>query len=472
MNEKKDYLKAILQNKTDFKKEDKDNLNVLYVIDTNFLLYSLQTTNREHYYIEALEKNIDNLYIPFSVYMEFLDNFQDLIKRTTGFFESGNLILDKVGTFDGIEFNTSWMKNFLSENVDSEVDEKEKNSIFFTKDVYPKVDTFIEKISRSLSEKLDSLNNEFKECIENSKIDRSDFNVAEYENKVAEHLHKINRIFNYENVLGIEYTQETIDCWEQKIESRFSQQIPPGYKDKNKDNKNPSLKYRRFGNLKIKKSHGDAILWFDTMDFVKKNNYDKVVLVSDDSKGDWVDSGRTSDLLPELCIEFLQNTNTYIEKISTDKFISNFTNISSNEQKKLKRDIENIENIAMEETFRDYNKENTIVVPAKSDGFNKVFIGEKKWYSIRISDERKPFLKYIAAYRSSPYKKITHIATIKNIEVSNEDPSKKCVIFDGEAKELKNPIPLGENKSALQSIRYTSYEKLLESQDIDELFND
>lgn len=109
----------------------------------------------------------------------------------------------------------------------------------------------------------------------------------------------------------------------------------------------------------------------------------------------------------------------------------------------------------------------TIVVPAKKDGFDKVFIGENCWYSIRMRDERIPQIKYIASYQVAPISAITHVAKVKEIVTSHENDKKYKIIFDGPAKEIK-PIPLGQ-KSKIQGPAYCIHEKLASAKDVDEL---
>ncbi|HEY5550526.1 MAG TPA: hypothetical protein VIK52_01455, partial [Opitutaceae bacterium] len=52
----------------------------------------------------------------------------------------------------------------------------------------------------------------------------------------------------------------------------------------------------------------------------------------------------------------------------------------------------------------------TIVVPAQKDGFEQVFLGENRWYQIRIHSSMVPRIKYVAAYRTVPVSSITHVA--------------------------------------------------------------
>lgn len=65
-------------------------------------------------------------------------------------------------------------------------------------------------------------------------------------------------------------------------------------------------------------------------------------------------------------------------------------------------------------------KLDTIVVPAKSEGFHDVFLGENAWYAIRIGGGMIPKIKWIAAYQSRPVSAITHIAPVKQIEPYGE----------------------------------------------------
>jgi hypothetical protein len=52
----------------------------------------------------------------------------------------------------------------------------------------------------------------------------------------------------------------------------------------------------------------------------------------------------------------------------------------------------------------------TVVVPARSEGFEDVFLREDRWYSIRIHGTMRPQIKYIAGYQVQPVSAITHIA--------------------------------------------------------------
>lgn len=112
----------------------------------------------------------------------------------------------------------------------------------------------------------------------------------------------------------------------------------------------------------------------------------------------------------------------------------------------------------------------TIVVPARDDGFNETFIGENRWYKIRIHSSMIPKIKYIAAYRVVPESAITHIAPVASIE-QWPDSNKYVVNFSEPARPI-GPIPLlavGRVK-APYSPRYTSRARLEQAGNLDEAF--
>jgi len=112
----------------------------------------------------------------------------------------------------------------------------------------------------------------------------------------------------------------------------------------------------------------------------------------------------------------------------------------------------------------------TIVVPAREDGFRETFLGEDRWYAIRIHSSMKAKIKYIAAYQVAPKSAITHIAPVDTIE-RWKDSSKHVVNFDAPAEKI-DPIrlvPKGAVK-ALQAPRYTARTRLETAKNLDEAF--
>lgn len=118
----------------------------------------------------------------------------------------------------------------------------------------------------------------------------------------------------------------------------------------------------------------------------------------------------------------------------------------------------------------DIGELDTIVVPAREDGFNEVFLAQNRWYAIRIHSSMIPQIKHIAAYRVAPISAITHVAPINKI-VPWEDSGKYCLEFAEPARQI-GPIKLdqpGKGK-APQSPRYTSMSRLNKAKALSEMF--
>jgi hypothetical protein len=102
----------------------------------------------------------------------------------------------------------------------------------------------------------------------------------------------------------------------------------------------------------------------------------------------------------------------------------------------------------------------TIIVPARKEGFERVFLGEHLWYSIRVAPKRIPAIKYCAGYQVAPVSAITHLARVKEIRLRKGGP-KYEVVFDGPAQRLGHPIKAGGARGlAPQGPCYTSLARL------------
>lgn len=111
----------------------------------------------------------------------------------------------------------------------------------------------------------------------------------------------------------------------------------------------------------------------------------------------------------------------------------------------------------------------TVIVPAREEGFKNVFLGENCWYAIRISGGMLPKIKFIAAYQSAPVSAITYYAPVKRIEAYG-DEGKYRLVFSEPAKPLPRPIPFGDAAlGTMQSPRYTTVSKLLAAKKVADL---
>ena len=111
----------------------------------------------------------------------------------------------------------------------------------------------------------------------------------------------------------------------------------------------------------------------------------------------------------------------------------------------------------------------TLVVPAREDGFIEEFIENNCWYAVRINSSMIPKIKYVAAYQVAPISAITYIAEVKSIE-QYKDTNKYIIYFTEKATKIKD-VPLGTNKGkAPQSSRYSSKDKILNAKNLDSVF--
>jgi hypothetical protein len=112
----------------------------------------------------------------------------------------------------------------------------------------------------------------------------------------------------------------------------------------------------------------------------------------------------------------------------------------------------------------------TVVVPAREDGFKEVFLGENRWYAVRIHGSMRPQIKYVAAYQVAPVSAITHVAPVRSIEPW-KDTGKVVLNFAEPAKEIRAiPMPGKGRVRSFQNLRYTSLERIQSAQSLDDIW--
>lgn len=116
--------------------------------------------------------------------------------------------------------------------------------------------------------------------------------------------------------------------------------------------------------------------------------------------------------------------------------------------------------------IKDIDDIDTMVAPAKEEGFKRVFLGQKEWYAVRIASSVIPRLKYLAMYEVAPIKAIRWVGKIESIQPFED--TGKYKIFLSEINEIE-PINLGNPKYAPYGPRYTTYELLQKAKDLGDL---
>jgi len=114
----------------------------------------------------------------------------------------------------------------------------------------------------------------------------------------------------------------------------------------------------------------------------------------------------------------------------------------------------------------------TIVCPAREDGFKKVFLGEDRWHAIRISAPMIPRIKYIAIYQIAPVSAITWVGTVQEIKAYQNTGKYEIALS---SKRKIRSISLNRGKHAkvrtLQTARYAKLSDLEKAKNLDEVFS-
>ncbi|WP_105618652.1 hypothetical protein [Vallitalea okinawensis] len=115
-------------------------------------------------------------------------------------------------------------------------------------------------------------------------------------------------------------------------------------------------------------------------------------------------------------------------------------------------------------------EKNLAIFPARNEGFERVFLGKKQWYSVRIAEKRIPYIEYVACYRGAPYSGITHYAKVKSIKPIH-GTNKYIIHFDGEPIELSNLVSLGSSDvMEVRKLRYSNLELLKKANEVSDLW--
>jgi len=120
-------------------------------------------------------------------------------------------------------------------------------------------------------------------------------------------------------------------------------------------------------------------------------------------------------------------------------------------------DIYSLPQVTIEE-----EKFDTVIFPAKLEGFNRAFLTEDRWYYVRLGEEKLKKIKYVACYVGMPISAITHYAVVKDIvPVTIEGKQKYMINFEGKAIKLDKPVPLGNVPAmSVRANRYVTLEDL------------
>jgi hypothetical protein len=112
----------------------------------------------------------------------------------------------------------------------------------------------------------------------------------------------------------------------------------------------------------------------------------------------------------------------------------------------------------------------TVVCAAFADGVKQAYQEQGAWWAIRLSQEAREHLHYLAIYEKSPIGEVKHVAEIDHIEPYKD--SGKYIVYLKNKHEIK-PVKLDSPSRrgvAPQGPRFTTYEKLLTAKKLSELW--
>src|SRR5699024_9560170 len=118
-------------------------------------------------------------------------------------------------------------------------------------------------------------------------------------------------------VVGEAYTQEKIDAIEKEGSHRYSNEVPPGFKD-NKDKKN----VRTYGTIKYSQQYGDLLLWYQMIDKASEVKA-PIIFITEEKAEDWWEKSNQSIKRPQphLIQEFIEKSTQIFYMYRTEMFI-------------------------------------------------------------------------------------------------------------------------------------------------------
>ncbi|TVV43300.1 PIN-like domain-containing protein [Thalassolituus sp. C2-1] len=250
--------------------------NAIFVFDTNVLLnlYRYQTSTRDSLF-SVVERLADRVWIPYHVGLEFQRNrLQVIADQHKRYSEVRNIVTKSIS---GMQ---SELEGLQLKKRHSHIDPD-------------KLIIGINSIKDGFLSELDSL--EEKSISVNSTDTIRDRIDKLFEGKVGDSPDD----------------QKEIDDLFKEAEERYKCSIPPGFKDSNKDDKNPDE--FTYGGITYKRKYGDILVWKQIIKEAKNRTIKDIIFITDDNKSDWwwqIDSNGKKNIgvRPELTDELKRET--------------------------------------------------------------------------------------------------------------------------------------------------------------------
>lgn len=295
-NIKNKYKGLSIYSPDDYKKIWDDSIIVL---DTNILLnlYRYSSKTRENI-LNVLEKFKDRIWIPYQVIREYYRNRDKVIDESLNYAHT--------------------LEDTINKKFDEMFKEVKTNS--------QKLE-FIDEISKTINDSKKNINKIFEESLNDKKNkDRLRENI-QIEKKIYELIGE-----KFEEELQYKDIEDLIKEGDRRIKN----QIPPGYKDSEKD--------EVYNDYQI---NGDYLV-FDSFVRYANENKKNVIFITDDAKEDWMQiiNGKKQGGRKELLQEFYQNTGKMLLIYSQEGFISKYNEQNPEESvsEETVKEIEDVNN--------------------------------------------------------------------------------------------------------------------------------
>lgn len=248
--------------------------NGVFAFDANTLLNLYRYTDHTRKdFLSALKTIKDKLFLPYQAAYEYHNNRLDVI--------------------EGIEKSYEDLYNIFPENFT-----KNLKSLIYQYKKHPTIS--IDKIEKIHEDFLGNIQKE----LDKQKAKHPNFKTND------EILDELSDLFD--NSVGEEFTKEDLIKIYKEGENRYSNEIPPGYKDfPNKQKKGQRHIY------------GDLIIWKELLNLAKTKKQ-PLIFITDDRKEDWwtIQKGKTIRPREELIKEFYDITGIRILIYNADNFLS------------------------------------------------------------------------------------------------------------------------------------------------------
>lgn len=177
---------------------------------------------------------------------------------------------------------------------------------------------------------------------------------------------ELNKILK--NKIGPPYDNETLNDIYKKGDDRYAKEIPPGYKDIEKDKKDKTKTYK----------YGDFVAWCQIIEMAKKEKK-PIILVTDEQEEDWwwkVGENKSTNIgaRHELIKEMKDAANVIFHMYQTDDFIKHaITHLSMKADKKIIDQIKQSRVEAIKEGILAESGQSVSALPSESSVVGMAF---------------------------------------------------------------------------------------------------